>query len=244
MAKVPWLWWEDRNGDGVIQQAETRETKIKALNPNCVADADLNFYVAECTAISTGSGCRPSRFLPNGVPLYDDASLKQVDYAKDHSCYTYDLAVNPADGSVLMQPGPTSSTWTARRLADHLLEPRRRADLALPAGLPLARHARVPRPQAPASSTVAPATWASPTASRAFPAYSGGFTITTEACRSARLHADGRSGETGPDQSSANGSPANWSSSRTDVGSCWAATRTAACWRSSGSTRCGVSRDA
>jgi hypothetical protein len=47
----------------------------------------------------------PWQILSNGVPLYDDASLKQVDYAKDPSCYTYDLTVNPADGSVLMYAG-------------------------------------------------------------------------------------------------------------------------------------------
>jgi hypothetical protein len=105
VAKVPWLWWEDRNGDGVIQQAETRETKIKAQNPNCVADADLNFYASGMYNDLYWQRLSPRQILPNGVPLYDDSSLKQVDYAKDHSCYTYDLAVNPADGSVLMYAG-------------------------------------------------------------------------------------------------------------------------------------------
>src|SRR5207247_818234 len=37
--------------------------------------------------------------------LYDDASFKHVDYAKDGSCYTQDLTVNPADGSLLMYAG-------------------------------------------------------------------------------------------------------------------------------------------
>jgi len=105
VAKVPWLWWEDRNGDGVIQQAETRETKIKAQNPNCVVDADLNFYATGLYNELYWQRLSPKQILPNGVPFYDDASLKQVDYAKDPSCYTYDLAVNPADGSVLMYAG-------------------------------------------------------------------------------------------------------------------------------------------
>ena len=103
--KTPWLWWEDRNGDGIIQQAETRETKIKALNPHCVVDADLNFYATGMYNELYWQRISPKEVLPNGVPLYDDASLLRADYAKDHSCYTYDLAVNPADGSLLMYAG-------------------------------------------------------------------------------------------------------------------------------------------
>jgi len=87
---------EDQNGDGVIQQDETRETKIKANNPHCVADADLNFYAPACTTSCTGSDCRPADSA-NGVPLYDDASLLHVAYARTQLLH-YDLAVNPATG--------------------------------------------------------------------------------------------------------------------------------------------------
>jgi sugar lactone lactonase YvrE len=103
--KVPWLWWEDRNGDGAIQQSETRETKIRAQNSHCVVDADLNFYATGMYNQLYWQRISPKQVLANGVPLYDDASLKHVDYATDHSCYTYDLAVNPADGSLLMYAG-------------------------------------------------------------------------------------------------------------------------------------------
>jgi hypothetical protein len=104
-AKNPWLWWEDRNGDGIIQQSETRVTKIKALNYHCVVDADLNFYATGMYGDLYWQRISPREVLPNGVPLYDDASLLQVNYAKDHSCYTCDLTVNPADGSLLMYAG-------------------------------------------------------------------------------------------------------------------------------------------
>jgi hypothetical protein len=47
----------------------------------------------------------PKQILDNGVPLYDDDSILHVDYAKEGPNYTYDLAVNPAEGSLLMYGG-------------------------------------------------------------------------------------------------------------------------------------------
>jgi hypothetical protein len=103
--KMPWLWWEDRNGDGAIQQAETRETKVQAQNPHCVVDADLNFYATGMYNHLYWQRISPKQVLPSGVPLYDDASLLHVDYAKEGPNYTYDLAVNPADGGVFLYAG-------------------------------------------------------------------------------------------------------------------------------------------
>jgi sugar lactone lactonase YvrE len=103
--KMPWLWWEDRNADGVIQQAETRETKVQAQNPHGVVDADLNFYATGMYNHLYWQRISPKEILASGVPLYDDASLLHVDYAREGPNYTYDLAVNPADGGVFLYAG-------------------------------------------------------------------------------------------------------------------------------------------
>lgn len=105
MQKIPWLLWEDRNGDGVIQQDETRETKLRAQNAHSVVDADLNMYATGMYNQLYWQRISPKTIQENGIPLYDDASIKQVDYANSPHCYTYDLAVNPDDGSLLMYAG-------------------------------------------------------------------------------------------------------------------------------------------
>ena len=102
-AKIPWLFWEDRNGDGVIQQAETRETKMRANGAHSTVDADLNFYGSSMYNVLYWQRLAPKSIQKNGVPLYDDATFMQVDYGKDG--YTSDLSVNPADGSVLFYAG-------------------------------------------------------------------------------------------------------------------------------------------
>jgi sugar lactone lactonase YvrE len=103
--RIGTLFWEDRNGDGVIQQEETRATGLRAGGAHSTVDADLNFY---CTGMYNElywQRVSPGQVLDNGVPLYDEATLLTVPYAKDHSLYTYDLAVNPADGAVLAYMG-------------------------------------------------------------------------------------------------------------------------------------------
>ncbi len=102
-AKIPWLFWEDSNGDGVIQQAESRETKMRANGAHSTVDADLNFYGSSMYTVLYWQRLSPKTIQKNGVPLYDDTSFMQVDYGKDG--YTYDLSVNPADGSVLFYAG-------------------------------------------------------------------------------------------------------------------------------------------
>jgi len=48
----------------------------------------------------------PGEILDNGVPIYDESTLVHFQYGERHAGnYTYDLAVNPADGSVLMYAG-------------------------------------------------------------------------------------------------------------------------------------------
>lgn len=104
-AKIPWLFWEDRHGDGVVHQEDTRLTKLCAQNPHAVVDAELNFY---CTGMYNDlywQRISPRQILANGVPLYDDNTIVRAQYGKGPSCYTSDLAVNPADGSVLMYAG-------------------------------------------------------------------------------------------------------------------------------------------
>ncbi len=101
--KVSWLLWEDRNGNGVIEQAETRQTKMQAHNSHSVFDADLNMYATGMYNYLYWQRIKVKRILPNGVPIYDDESLKTVEYAR--TGYTYDLTVNPNDGSLLMYAG-------------------------------------------------------------------------------------------------------------------------------------------
>ncbi len=102
-AKTPWLFWEDRNGDGVIQADETRETKLQANGTHSTVDADLNFYGSSMYSVLYWQRISPATIQENGVPLYDDATFLQVDYGKDG--YTSDLSVNPDDGSVLFYAG-------------------------------------------------------------------------------------------------------------------------------------------
>jgi hypothetical protein len=104
-AKMKTLLWEDRNGDGAVQQEETRETPMTPANSHSLVDADLNFYGSGMYNKLYWQRIAPREILPNGTPIYDDASFMQVDYAQDHSCYTYDLTVNPADGSLLFYGG-------------------------------------------------------------------------------------------------------------------------------------------
>ena len=101
--KMPWLFWEDRNGDGVIQKEETRETRMRANGAHSTVDADLNFYGSSMYNVLYWQRISPKTIQENGVPLYDDAAFLQVDYGKDG--YTSDLSVNPADGSVLFYAG-------------------------------------------------------------------------------------------------------------------------------------------
>ncbi len=101
--KIPWLFWEDRNGDGVIQKEETRETNMRANGAHSTVDADLNFYGSSMYTKLYWQRISPETIQANGVPLYDDASFLQVDYGNDG--YTSDLSVNPADGSVLFYAG-------------------------------------------------------------------------------------------------------------------------------------------
>jgi hypothetical protein len=106
LAKVAPLIWEDRNGDGVIQQEETRETKMVAQNPHSVVDADLNMYATGMYNDLYWQRISPKRVLENGVPLYDDASVVRHNYGEKHGGnYTYEFTVNPADGSALMYAG-------------------------------------------------------------------------------------------------------------------------------------------
>ena len=104
VSAVP-LFWEDRNGDGVIQQDETRPSKLLTRGMHSLVDADLNFYASGMYNQLYWQRVAPKQILDSGVPLYDDATLKQVDYATDPNDYTHDLAVNPRDGSVLMNAG-------------------------------------------------------------------------------------------------------------------------------------------
>lgn len=105
LTKVPWLFWEDRNGDGVIQKEETRETKFRSQGAHSAVDADLNFYATGMYNELYWQRLPPKTIQDNGAPLYDEEKLLTVPYAKDHALYTYDLTVNPADGSVLMYAG-------------------------------------------------------------------------------------------------------------------------------------------
>ena len=103
--KIPWLFWEDRHGDGVIHKEDTRETKLRAQNMHAVVDADLNIYCSGMYTTLYWERISPKRILSNGVPLYDDTTMLHVPYANDGTCYTSDMAVNPADGSMLMYAG-------------------------------------------------------------------------------------------------------------------------------------------
>mgnify|MGYP001619255113 CR=1 FL=1 len=105
-AKMPQLIWEDRNGDGVIQKEETRETKMSSQNPHSVVDADLNMYATGMYNELYWQRISPKEIQANGVPLYDDASIVRFNYGERHGGnYTYEFTVNPADGSVLMYAG-------------------------------------------------------------------------------------------------------------------------------------------
>lgn len=100
------LLWVDLNGDSVIQPEECKPTKLMANAPHGRVDADLNLYTAGMYNYLYWQRVSPTKLLPNGVPLYDENTVVTYDYAKDlHPLYTYDLAVNPADGSVLMYAG-------------------------------------------------------------------------------------------------------------------------------------------
>lgn len=82
-AKVGTLFWEDGNGDGVIQPEETRATGLRPGNSHSTFDADLNFY---CTGMYNDlywQRVSPKQILDNGVPLYDEATMKTVSYAKE-----------------------------------------------------------------------------------------------------------------------------------------------------------------
>ncbi len=105
MAKMGNLLWEDVNGDGVIQKEETRPTKMNPGQPHSCFDADLTMYGGGMYNTLYWQRISPKTILKNGVPIYDDASFFQVDYAKGPSTYTSDITVNPADGSVLMYAG-------------------------------------------------------------------------------------------------------------------------------------------
>jgi sugar lactone lactonase YvrE len=99
------LLWEDINGDGVIQKEETRATKMTASMPHSCFEADLTMYGGSMYNTLYWQRIAPKTILKNGVPLYDDTTFFQVDYAKGPSTYTSDITVNPADGSVLMYAG-------------------------------------------------------------------------------------------------------------------------------------------
>jgi len=110
VAKMPWLFWEDRHGDGVIHKEDTRETKLRAGNPHAIVDADLNFYDTGMYNNLYWERISPKQILANGVPLYDDNTILHVPYVKDG--YTSDMAVNPADGSVIMYAGSDIKNMT------------------------------------------------------------------------------------------------------------------------------------
>jgi hypothetical protein len=105
LTKVPNLFWEDRNGDGMIQQDETRVTQFRCGGMHSTVDADLNFYATGMYNELYWQRLPVKTIQANGAPLYADEKLFTVNYAKDHSLYTYDLTVNPADGSVLAYMG-------------------------------------------------------------------------------------------------------------------------------------------
>jgi len=107
--KMPYLLWEDRNGDGIIQKDETRETKMCPQQPHGCFAPDLTMYAAGMYGALYWQRISPKQILDNGVPIYDDASFFHVDYVTREEAkvptYTHDIAVNPADGSVLMYAG-------------------------------------------------------------------------------------------------------------------------------------------
>jgi hypothetical protein len=106
MQKVPWLFWEDINGDGVIQKDETRETKMKSQGAHSTIDADLNFYATSMYTVLYWQRLSPKTIREDGVPIYDDASFVQYNYGDNGGGnYTSDFTVNPADGSVLFYAG-------------------------------------------------------------------------------------------------------------------------------------------
>jgi len=117
VSKIGNLLWEDLNGDGIIQQNETRPTKLQPNQAHSVFDASLNMY---CTGMYTDlywERISPATIRKDGVPLYDDKTIVHYDYAKNGVCYTSDTAVNPTDGSVLMYAGAdikymdSTETW-------------------------------------------------------------------------------------------------------------------------------------
>ena len=89
----------------VATQAAAKGHNFPNLTLVGVVDADLNFYTSGMYNHLYWQRISPKEVLPSGVPLYDDASLLTVDYAKEGPNYTYDLAVNPADGGVFMYAG-------------------------------------------------------------------------------------------------------------------------------------------
>jgi len=109
--RAPWhqefLLWSDMNGDGKVQQGETKPTKMWPRTMHSCVDAALNFYAAGTDGALYWQRIRPTSILKNGVPLYDDATMTQADYAQG---YAYDIAVNPADGSVMMYGGAPIKT--------------------------------------------------------------------------------------------------------------------------------------
>jgi sugar lactone lactonase YvrE len=105
-AKTPWLLWEDLSGDGVIGQDECRPTTMIAQNSHSIVDANLNMYATGMYNDLYWQRISPKKIQPNGVPLYDDASIVRFNYGEKHGGnYTYEFTVNPADGSVLMYAG-------------------------------------------------------------------------------------------------------------------------------------------
>jgi len=107
MGKIGWVLWEDVNGDGLVQQAETRHTKMQPAQMHSCFTDDLTMYAAGMYGALYWQRLSPAKILKNGVPHYDDATFTQVDYVTkaDVPTYTSDLTVNPTDGSVLMYAG-------------------------------------------------------------------------------------------------------------------------------------------
>jgi len=100
-----YLLWTDLNADGLVGSDEVQPTKLQPGQMHSVFDADLNMY---CTGMYNAlywERISPAMIRQDGVPFYDEKTLLHVDYAKHHSLYTSDTAINPIDGSVLMYGG-------------------------------------------------------------------------------------------------------------------------------------------
>ena len=100
-----WLLWVDLNGNGIIETAEVKPTTLRAQNAHSVVDHDLNFYTTGMYNDLYWQRISPAKIDKKGVPLYDESTVLHVQYAKEAPLYTHDLAVNPADGAVMMFAG-------------------------------------------------------------------------------------------------------------------------------------------